>query len=201
MNPLHNALGLLIDVAFDAVLLLFLLRLFAELWRVHFHNPISQVVYRWSNPVLAPLRRIVPNWKRINLSALLVAWLVSLLEWLIKLPLLYTDGHMPHLGGWLLVASASLLNLALFLYIALIFVWALASMLVPPAQGASHPVLGFITQLVEPAMRPLSRRMPHMGGLDFSPAIAILVLMLIRILVGQPLITIGLRMAAGVPWH
>src|SRR5699024_6954075 len=69
-----NALQLLIKVAFDAVLVLFLLRLFAEYWRADFHNPVSQFIYRYSNPVLVPVRRVIPNWRRLNLAALAIAW-------------------------------------------------------------------------------------------------------------------------------
>lgn len=193
MSYVANALELLITFAFDALLALFLLRLFAELWRVNFHNPLSQFVYRYSNPVLAPLRRHIPNWQRWNIAALLVAWVLELLKWL---ALFGIHGSMPRIGGWLLLGLGSLLSFILILYVVLIFVWALASMLNPGAATHSpHPLMQFVAQVVEPAVRPLSRRMPTLGGIDFSPAVAILVLMLARILIAEPLIAAGLRLA------
>ena len=45
----------------------------AEAVRADFHNPISQFLYRYTNPVLAPIRRVLPNWRRLNLAALLLA--------------------------------------------------------------------------------------------------------------------------------
>lgn len=187
-----NALQLLIKVAFDALLLLFLLRLFAELWRADFHNPISQFVYRYSNPVLAPIRRWVPNWRRWNLAAVLVAWVLELLKWLF---LFATTHTLPHLGGLLLLGVGSLISFALIVAVVLVFAWALATMFAPQGGRGGHPVWHFITQLVEPAMRPLSQRMPSLGGIDFSPTIAIVVLLLARILIAQPLIDAGLRTA------
>lgn len=187
-----NALQLLIKVAFDAVLVLFLLRLFAEYWRADFHNPVSQFIYRYSNPVLVPVRRVIPNWRRLNLAALAIAWVAELVKWAL---LFATTGAMPHVAGWLLLGLGALLDFAMLVYVVLVFVWALSSLFgVRPGQG-QHPVVGFISQLVEPAMRPLGRRLPTLGGIDFSPTVAILVLLLARILVARPLVDAGLRMA------
>ncbi len=193
MTYLANALELLIELAFDALLALFLLRLFAEYWRAAFHNPFSQFIYRCSNPVLAPLRRHIPNWRRWNIAALLVAWVLELLKWLALFAL---HGSMPRIGGWLLLGLGSLLSFGLILYVVLIFVWSLGSMLAAgnPAR-APHPLMQFVEQLAEPAVRPLSRRIPTPGGIDFSPAVAILLLMLARILIAEPLVAAGMRAA------
>ncbi|HET6586816.1 MAG TPA: YggT family protein [Oleiagrimonas sp.] len=193
MSYLANALELLIQFAFDALLALFLLRLFAELWRAHFHNPLSQFIYRYSNPVLAPLRRHIPNWHRWNMAALLVAYVLELLKWL---ALFGIYGSMPHIGGLLVLGLGSLLSFVMVMYVVLIFVWALASMLSAGSSTHSpHPVLQFVEQLVAPAVRPLSQRLPTLGGIDFSPAVAILILMLARILIAEPLLAAGMRLA------
>ena len=63
MSYLLNALGLLIELAFNAAVTLLLLRVLAEACRADFHNPLSQFVYRYTNPVLAPVRRVIPNWR------------------------------------------------------------------------------------------------------------------------------------------
>jgi YggT family protein len=195
MSYLASALELIVDVVFDALLILFLVRLFAELWRANFHNPVSQFIYRWSNPVLAPLRRHVPNWRRWNIAAILVAWALELAKWL---ALFAIRGPLPHIGGWLLMGAASLLSFALLLYVVLIFIWALSSLVTAGGSGrAPHPMMQFVAQLVAPAIAPLSRHMPKPGGIDFSPAVAILILMLARILVADPLLAAGLHLALG----
>ncbi|WP_426688928.1 YggT family protein [Rhodanobacter ginsengiterrae] len=80
MSYLLNAVSMLIELAFEAAVTLLLLRVAAEACRADFHNPLSQLIYRYTNPVLAPIRRVLPNWRRINLSALLLAWLAMLLK-------------------------------------------------------------------------------------------------------------------------
>lgn len=182
MSYFLQAAQLILEFVFGSIATLFLLRLIAEAARVQIHNPISQFVYHSTNPVLAPLRRVLRNWGRINLAAILVAWLAEL----VKLGLEFLlAGGLPHPVGWLLMGFAQLLDLFLLVYIVLIFVWSLASLL---GGDPGHPLLRFVAQLVEPPMRPLRRRMPTLGGLDFSPAVAILALMLLRILVADPLI-------------
>lgn len=194
MQPLTSALGLLIDFAFGALLVLFLLRVFAELWRADFRNPISQFIYRYSNPVLVPIRRVVPNWHRWNVAAILVAWVLELIKWL----LLFAIGDaMPHIGGLLLMGVGSLLDFALLMYVVLLFIWALASFFTAPDGRGTNPLMHFVAQIVEPAIRPLAKRMPSLGGIDFSPAIAILLLLLARILIADPILTSGLRIASG----
>ena len=194
MQPLTSALGLLIDFAFDALLVLFLLRLFAELWRADFRNPISQFVYRYSNPVLAPLRRVIPNMNRWNLAALAVAWVLELIKWALKFAI---SGVTPHVGGLLLVGFGSLLDFIFLMYVVLIFVWALASMF--GGGGYSpNPALQFVTQMAEPPLRPLQRHLPTLGSIDFSPAVAILVLLLGRILIAGPITAMGVRLVLGV---
>lgn len=192
MPYLANAADLLLEFLFGAAASLFLLRLMAELWRVQFHNPISQALYRYSNPVLAPIRRAIPNIARFNLSALLVALVLEMLKLGLEFAL---HGRFPGLLGWPLVAFGQLLDLAMMIYIVLIFVWSLSSLL---GGDPGHPLLRFVAQLVEPPLLPLRRRMPTLGGLDFSPAVAILVLFLLRILVAQPIIDLGAHLATGL---
>lgn len=184
MGYFASAAQLLIEFAFGALLTLFLLRVLAEYFRVAFHNPVCQFVYRTTHPVLAPLQRVLPATGKFNCSALLVAWLLEV----VKLTLLCAlAGFLPHLFGLLLLALAELFDFVLLLYIVLIFGWALMSMFAAPA----HPLVQLVDQLVAPLMRPLQRRVPDLGGIDFSPAIAILALLLARILLAQPLIDLG----------
>ncbi len=191
MSYLANAGTLLVSFIFGALMGLFVLRLLAEACRADFHNPVSQMLYRYTNPVLAPLRRAVPNWRRINIAAALIAWGLEI----VKLLLLFAlTGVAPGVGGLLLMGLAELLDFIAVLYLILIFVWALMSML---GTDPMHPVIRMVSAIVEPAVRPLRQRLPTLGGLDFSPMVAMLILLLIRILLIQPLIDLGARLVMG----
>ena len=78
MSYLISAFSFLLEVVFSAAATLIVLRLLAEACRADFNNPLSQFVYRYTNPVLSPIRRIIPNWRRINTAAVLIAWLLML---------------------------------------------------------------------------------------------------------------------------
>ena len=190
MTYLLNALSLLITLAFDAVATLLVLRLLAEASRADFNNPLSQFVYRYTNPVLAPIRRVLPNWRRINLAALQLAWLTMLLKLLLLYALL---GIMPRPLGLLVQALAELLDFVLLLYIVLIFGWSLLSMF---AVDRRQPLLRLAGAIVEPLLRPLHGKLIA-GQIDFAPMAVMIVLLLARLLLAQPLMDLGARLALG----
>jgi len=183
-----NALGLLLELAFGAIAALFLLRVAAEACRADFHNPLSQFIYRSTNPVLAPVRRVLPNWRRINLAALLLAWLAMLLK---RLALFALVGLVPNFLGLLVLSLAELLDFALLFYLVLVFGWSLLSMFAPDQGQPLQRLLGVI---VGPLMRPLRGRLT-VGMIDFSPTVVIIGLLLARILVAAPLLDLGMRLA------
>ena len=190
MSYFANAAALLIQFAFGALVALFVLRLLAEAVRADFHNPICQFLYRSTNPVLAPLKRVIPNFRRINLAALLIAWLIEVL----KNALLWaTTGLRPALGGVLLLGCADLLDFFAVLYLLMVFAWALLSFV---SLDARHPLVPLLGRLVEPALRPLRRVLPAPGGIDLSPALAILLILLARVLIVAPLLDLGQRLAS-----
>jgi len=43
-----------------------------------------------------------------------------------------------------------------------------------------HPIMRFLIRITEPVLAPLRRYIPPMGGLDFTPMIALLVLWLLE---------------------
>jgi YggT family protein len=187
---LLNAFSLLLEIAFDVVATLFVLRLLAEAGRADFRNPISQFVYRYTNPVLAPVRRVLPNWRRLNLAALLVCYLVMLVKRVVLFALI---GTLPHLAGLLVLALADLLDFVLLFYLVLVFGWSLLSMF---SVDPYHPVLRLVEGIVDPLLRPLRGKLV-VGMLDFSPAVVMIGLLLARILIAAPLFDWGNQLARG----
>lgn len=188
MSYLLNAIALLVELAFDAAATLFLLRVAAEACRADFHNPLSQFIYRTTNPVLAPLRRVLPHWRRINLAALLLAWLAMLLK---RLVLFALAGLLPHPLGLAVLSVAELLDFILLFYLVLVFGWSLLSMF---ASDPYHPLQRLLGTLVDPLLRPLCGKLV-VGMIDFSPTVVIVALLLARMLLAQPLLDLGMRLA------
>lgn len=190
MTYLVNAASFLLGLACDLVVVLLLVRITAEACRADFYNPLSQLIYRYTNPVLAPIRRVLPNWRRLNLAALLLAWVVLLLKRLLVFALL---GDMPRVPGLLLLAFADLLDFVLVFYIVLIFGWSLLSMF---ATDRRQPLLRLAECIVSPLLRPLHGKLIA-GNIDFAPMVVLIVLFLARILVSAPLLDLGTRLAIG----
>ena len=187
MIYLQNALSLLIELAFDTLATVLMLRVLAEASRSDFNNPLSQFIYRTTNPVLAPLRRLLPNWRRINLAALLLAWVAMLVK---RLLLCLVDGRLPHAAGLPVWALADLLDFVLLLYLVLIFGWSLLSMLAPDPR---QPLLRLAGGIVAPLLRPLHGRLVA-GQIDFAPMAVMIVLLLARLLLAAPLLDLGMRL-------
>lgn len=180
MTYLLNALSFLLDVALGALATLFVLRLLAEASRVDFHNPLSQFVYRYTNPVLAPIRRVLPNWRRINLSALVVAWLIMLIKRVVQFVLV---GMMPNVLGLVLLSLVDLADFILIFYIVLVLAWSVMSMF---QLDGRHPAMRLVATLVTPLLRPLRDRLV-VGMLDFGPLAVLIGLYLVRLLIIAPL--------------
>ena len=140
--------------------------------------------------MLAPIRRVLPNWRRINLAALLLAWLAMLLKRLLLFALL---GVMPHPLGLMLLALADLLDFALLFYLVLIFGWSLLSMF---AVDRRQPLLRLAGSIVAPLLRPLNGKLIA-GNIDFAPMAVMIVLLLARLLIAAPLLDLGAQLAMG----
>ncbi len=190
MSYLTSALAMLLGLAFDAVVVLLLLRVLAEACRADFNNPLSQFIYRTTNPVLSPIRRFLPNWRRINLAALLLAWLAMLLKRLLLFALM---GVMPNLAGLLVLSLAELLDFTLLFYIVVIFGWSLLSMF---SVDRRQPMLRLAGAIVSPLLRPLEGKLVF-GQIDFAPMAVMIVLLLARILIAAPLLDLGSKLALG----
>ncbi len=190
-NYFANAGQILISVAFGAALAIMLLRQMAELARVDFYNPVCQFLYRATSSLVMPMQRLVPRMGRVNLAPLLLAYLVAAVEMLL---VTLVEGTVPRVPGLLLMALASVLDNLLVLYMVIIFVSALISLFDVDAQ---HPLVPFVDQISRPILRVLRRRLPAIAGFDISPAIAIVIIMLARALVVQPISDFALRIAVG----
>jgi YggT family protein len=188
-SPLTQAGLFLVQTAFGLYAALVLLRLLFQAMDVDFRNPLSQFVYKATQPVLKPLRRVLPMRARIEPALVVLLLLVKLLE---VYALSGLRGYLPGLIGALLMAVAQSLALLMLTLSALLIVRAIASWVV--AAGAGYnPMLSLLEQLTEPLLAPLRRIIPHLGGMDFSVLLALVAVQLVNILLVQPFIVLAAR--------
>jgi len=82
-------------------------------------------------------------------------------------------------------ALASLIDTVFTLYIILLIAsvalsWLVQFNVLNTQNQFVYAVLGFLYRLTEPALRPIRRILPNMGGLDLSPIVLITALYFIR---------------------
>jgi len=170
-----EAINYLLGFVFDALLMLLVIRVWLQLVRADFYNPLSQFVVKVTNPFVIPIRRLIPGLGGIDLATLLIAYIVAALKFII-IPLLN--------GGPIDVITASYLGLLYlikqtgFLLFVLMLIMAIMSWVV---QGY-NPTQMILHQLTEPVLRPIRNVIPNIGGLDLSILVAFLLLNVINIL-------------------
>ena len=193
MGYFANAGQILINFAFGAVIALLVLRVLLQWVHANFYNPVCQFLYKATNPVLMPLRKVIPAWRNVDVAAIVLAWLLTVL----KLWLMYSlAGQDLGLLGLLVMALADLVDFVLMLYFGLILGQVLLSFI---SVERGNPIVPLIYQLTEPVLRPIRKRLPTLGGLDFSPMVAWLLIMLARVLIAAPLLDLGMRLAQSAP--
>ena len=188
MGAINEILGYLIQTFISLYLLAMLLRFLLQLAKADFYNPISQFLVKITNPLVVPLRRLIPGYGGLDLSSLLLSIVLQLLA-LVAL-LLLNGLALPNPGLLLLWSVLGVIGLLVNIYFFALLAMIILSWVAP---GSSHPALLLLHQITEPVMAPFRKALPPMGGMDFSP---ILVFILINV------IQIALRhMAAGVGLH
>ncbi|KTT11056.1 membrane protein [Pseudomonas oryzihabitans] len=190
MSALAQALVYVIQTLGSLYLLIILLRFILQLVRADFYNPLSQFTVRATQPLLKPLRRIIPGFGGVDLASLVLAILVQLALMMVVVVLLGASiaGLFPALLIWALLGVASLLLKVFFfaLIISVILSWV--------APQNHNPAAELVNQICEPLLAPFRRLLPSLGGLDLSPIFAFIVINLLdRFVIGQ------LAAATGMP--
>lgn len=187
-----NDIGLLlINTIVGIYLLLVLLRFMLQLARADFYNPISQFIVKATNPILIPMRRIIPGWGGIDLSSLLLAFMVQLLGVALVMLMAGYSLNPLYMLLWSILLVA---NLALKIYFWGLIIVVIASWIAPHSY---NPALVLIAQIIEPAVKPIRKIMPDLGGLDLSPIVVFLVINILQIVLRHGMVAAHLPSALG----
>jgi YggT family protein len=173
-----DALIFIVESVLSLAVFAFLLRFLLSLMRVDFRNPLSQAVLSLTNWLVLPLRRVLPPIRRMDTASLVALVAVQLLATLLMFRL--QAGALIPFVPLVKLGLISLVTSTIRLFQVLIFVYALLSFIAP---GTYSPVVGLLSSLCEPLLRPLRRVLPVIGGLDFSPLVALIGLQALLILI------------------
>ncbi len=172
------ALIYIVQTLFQLYLLVLLLRLLLQ-WS-DFRNPFARVVLQLTNPVILPLRRVLPPVGRFDTAS--IAAVVAMVLLMIALVALLGTGRLPPVVLWLQLAALALVRLVLYTYLFAIILYAVLSLL---AQGTSSPAQSLLGALCEPVLRPFRRIIPSIAGIDLSPLWACIAIQAVLLLLPQ----------------
>ena len=102
-NYFTNPLEFLITTLFSLYILAVMLRFLLGVARADFYNPVSQFLVRITNPLLVPMRKVIPSMGKYDTSALLLMFLLQLLA--LAIVVLLRGGGVPVIA--LLLAAIS----------------------------------------------------------------------------------------------
>ena len=153
---------------------LVLMRFILQISKADFYNPICQFVVKATNPLLVPLRKVIPGWKGLDFASLVLALFLEFI--LIALINMLSSSAFPYT---MLIALALI---QLIQALTQIYFWALIIVVIISwvAPGSYHPGAQLVNQVTEPLLKPIRQILPSTGGLDLSPMVLMLILFVVQ---------------------
>ena len=178
---LYQIFSLLLEVAVSVLAGACLLRLYMQHQRIPMSarsgNPLGRFVFALTDWLVLPLRRVVPSLGRWDMASLVAAFLLELgqfaLLWLIA-------GAGGGLFAVPILAAFGVLRLFISGMTGLIIVYAVLSWV-----QTRSVMSDVIERLVAPALMPIRRVLPLIGGIDLSPLVLLLLLQIASIVLGN----------------
>jgi len=166
-----SAIVYLVDSLLTIYLYVLIMRLVMQLTKADFRNQVAHFILVVTNPVVMPLRRILPPVGKIDTASVLAIVLVAAAT--IGIITLIASQTLPHPIAWLYGTGTMLLRAFIVFYIGCIFIYALLSFVV---QGGYSPIFALLATVVEPVLKPFRRIIPPIAGWDLSTLWALLAL-------------------------
>lgn len=152
------------------------IRFLLQVTKVDYYNPICQAVVKITSIPLAPLQRVLPRPANIDMSPLLLAFMINLAILCVSF---YFKGISigSNFPAMLIISVIALLKEIVDIYFYAVIGAVIISWVAP---GSYHPGPQLITQLTEPVFGLARKVIPSLGGLDLSPILIFIVLNIVR---------------------
>ena len=190
MSTLSNIATIILSTFGGIAVLIIVMRFLLQLVRADFYNPLSQFIVRFTNPVLVPLRRVIPGIAGLDVASLVLAIIAQYLLITLLLIVGYQTLNLP----WAAMLIWSVFGVTLMfvnIYFFGMLIVAIASWVAP---NSYSPPLILLNQILEPVIRPIRKLMPPMGGIDLS-----FIVLSLGIYIVKTQILIPMILGAGMP--
>ena len=175
-----NASNYLVSTLLNLYLCAVILRIVLGWVRADFYNPVSQLVWKVTQPILGPFQKTLPRWRRLDTAA--TAYLFVLAVIYIYVAVWMFGAGVPLISA-ILFALLKIVVLTANLYTVALTFQAILSWFGP---GVNNPASNILWSMNEPILRPIRRVIPPIAGLDLSPLFAIILMQVVVMLVPLP---------------
>jgi len=177
----NQILLFLLDTILGLLSLALLLRFYFQLLRVPYYNSISQFLIGATDFIVRPARRFIPGWAGIDLSTLILAWLM---ECAIVTTVYavqgydFTENIVAASGIMGLLGIVEIVKVTLYIVLIMIIMQAVLSWVNP--QSPLAPLLDTFTR---PFLASFRRRIPPIANVDLSPLFVLILIQVLLMLV------------------
>ena len=175
MGALNDIAIYLLQTGLGFYLIIVMLRFIMQLVRADFYNPISQFVFKATQPIVGPLQTILKPIDRFDPASLTLAIALQIAG--IVLLLMLNNVATPNPVTLFLWGFVGALGLLIKIYFYALLATIILSWISP---GGSNPAAYLLHQITEPVMAPVRSLLPPMGGLDFSPIVVFILINIVE---------------------
>ncbi len=158
-----------------------LLRFYFQLLRVPYYNNIAQFLIAVTDFIVRPARRVIPGWRGLDMSTLILAWLAECV--IVTSVYLYQGfdfgtNMVTATGVMGLLGMVEIIKITLYIVLFMIIAQAIISWVNPFSPMA--PLLNTFTQ---PFLSVFRRRIPPIANVDLSPLFVLIIIQLLLMVV------------------
>lgn len=171
----------LINTILGLFSLALLLRFYFQLLSVPYYNNISQFLVAVTDFVVRPARRFIPGWRGMDMSTLILAWLV---ECVIVSSVYFYQGydfgvHMIRAAGVMgLLGMVEIIKTTLYIVLFMIIIQAIISWVNPYS-----PIAPLLNTFTQPFLAFFRRYIPPIANVDLSPLFVLIIIQLLLMIV------------------
>lgn len=165
-----NLVFYLIHFALTIYLGAVILRFLLQLVRADYYNQLSQFIIVITDPILKPLRIVLPQMFNQDTASLVITFLFAFVAAYFLIP-----GGYPML--WFVIGLGIIIQTLSQMYFFMILIIVIISWVNP---YSFNPALSVLRSLTEPLLAPVRRVVPPIAGIDISPMLVMIALQLME---------------------
>ncbi len=135
-----------------------------QLVRADFRNQIAHAVLIVTNPLIMPLRKILPPVGKVDTSSVIAILIVAAL--IVAAAPLILQGVALDPITWIRWTLLLIARSFITFYTVAIIIYVILGWVLPPGYS---PPMALLASVCEPVLAPVRRLIPTIGGIDFSP--------------------------------